>query len=120
MSVRFGGRMPLVPIDLPPDYSAFKAEVIADQESDDQGVYEIGWATNGRYADLPESTRLAIAQQVVRELVNEGRVVLVQAQWPRSSRDGEPITDVESTLSATATWAPEDPVVWMTDPPPHA
>jgi hypothetical protein len=54
-----------VPIELPPDYDDFKAEVLADQETDSQGVYEIWWSANSRYPNLPLSTRLAVAESVV-------------------------------------------------------
>jgi hypothetical protein len=29
-----------MPTELPPDYDAFKAEVVSDQGDDNQGVYE--------------------------------------------------------------------------------
>jgi len=46
-----------MPIDLPPDYDAFMAEVGSDQAEDDQGVYEVWWKTNTWYPDQPLCTR---------------------------------------------------------------
>jgi hypothetical protein len=42
-----------MPIDLPPDYNAFKADIISDQADDDQGVYEVWWHANSWYDRAP-------------------------------------------------------------------
>lgn len=61
-----------MPIDLPSNYDAFKADAIADQASEAQGVYEVWWNANSWYPDQPLSTRLAIAESVVTDLLREG------------------------------------------------
>jgi hypothetical protein len=106
-----------MPIDLPADYDEFKAEVLADQERDDQGVYEVWWSANSRYPDLPLSTRLGIAESVVRDLLSEGRITLVRGEWIGPSHEREPVSDPEATLRHWATWAlpPDQRVVWMAD-----
>ena len=81
-----------MPIELPPDYEAFKAEVISDQAHDSQGVYEVWWSANSRYPDLPLSTRLAIAESVVRHLLREGRDVLVRGEWIGPENEREPVS----------------------------
>lgn len=68
-------------IDRPADYDDFKAEVLADQEADEQGVYEVWWSANSRYPGLSLSARLAIAESVVGELLRAGRISLVQGKW---------------------------------------
>lgn len=104
-------------IDLPPDYEAFKAEVVSDQGQDDQGVYEVWWQANTWYPEQPLSTRLAIAESVVRELTRTGLVRLVRGEWTGPDHAREPVPDVEAALRDWATWVPQpgQPVVWMAD-----
>ncbi len=104
-----------MPIELPPDYDAFKAEVVSDQSNDDQGVYEVWWHANSRYPDLPLSTRLGIAESVVNELVREGRIVLVRGEWIGPDHEREVLSDQETALRDWVTWVPQpgEPVVWM-------
>jgi hypothetical protein len=106
-----------MPIDLPPDYDAFKAEVVSDQGVDNQGVYEVWWQANTWYPDQPLSTRLAIAESVVRDLLGEGRITLVHGEWIGPGYAREPVADVDVALRDWATWVPQSgkPVVWMAD-----
>jgi len=106
-----------VPIELPSDYEAFKADVVSDQRDDDQGVYEVWWLANSRYPDLPLSRRLAIAEAVVIDLVREGRVRLVSGEWTVPDDERLPVPDPEAALRAFVTWVPQPdkPVVWMAD-----
>lgn len=104
-----------MPIELPADYDDFKADVLSDQQRDSQGVYEVWWSANSRYPGLPASTRLAIAESVVRELLSEGRVTLVRGEWIGPDHEREPVQDPAAALRDWATWTlPEGkPVVWM-------
>jgi hypothetical protein len=104
-----------MPIDLPPDYEAFKAEVLSDQGDDDQGVYEVWWHANSRYPDQPLSTRLAVAEAVVRDLLREGRITLVRGDWIGQDHVHEAVPDADVTLRDWVTWVPQpdEPVVWM-------
>lgn len=106
-----------MPTEMPSDYAAFKVDVLADQERDSQGVYEVLWAANSRWPDLPVSTRLAIAERVVSDLLHEGRVRLVRGKWIGPEFDREPVSDPGAVLRDWATWAlpPDEPVVWMAD-----
>jgi hypothetical protein len=105
-----------VAVDLPADFEDFKASVLADQADDDQGVYEVWWAANSRYPHLPLSTRLAIAEQTVRELVRGGHVRLVRGRWIGSDHDRDPVPNTDAALLAWATWVPSDEdVVWLVD-----
>lgn len=106
-----------VPIDLPPDYDAFMADVVSDQGHDSQGVYEVWWQANTWYPDQPLSTRLAIAESVVRDLLREGRITLVRGEWIGPDHAREPVTDVDTALRDWATWVlqADKPVVWMAD-----
>jgi hypothetical protein len=103
--------------ELPPDYEAFMAVVSAAQEDDDQGVYEVWWHANHRYPDLPLSTRLALSESVVRDLLREHRVRLVEGDSNGPTHEPQPVGDPEETLRHWATWvlSPDQPVVWMVD-----
>lgn len=104
-------------IPMPPDYAAFKAEVVSDQERDSQSVYEVWWAANSRYPNLSLSNRLAIAESVVRDLLSDGRVVLVRGPWIGPDQEREAVADPVGALLDWATWVPQpdQPVVWMAD-----
>ncbi len=106
-----------MPIDLPTDYDDFKAEVLADQDTDSQGVYEVWWSANSRWPGLPVSARLAIAEAVVHDLLRDGHITLVRGEWIGPDFEREPVPDVENALRDWATWVPQssEPVVWMAD-----
>jgi hypothetical protein len=106
-----------MPIDLPPDYDEFKAEVFADQGRDAQGVYEVWWLANTRYPDLAASSRLAIAESVVRDLVSERRIALVRSDWIGADHDRGVVLDPQAALLAWDTWVPQpgEAVTWMSD-----
>lgn len=104
-----------MPIDLLADYQDFKAEVLADQDRDSQGVYEVWWSANARYPDLALSARLAIAESVVGDLLSEGRITLVRGEWIGPDHEREQVPEPEVALRNWATWVPlpGQPVVWM-------
>lgn len=106
-----------MPIDLPPDFDAFKAEVVSDLRDDNQGVYEVWWQANTWYPDQLLSARLAIAESVVRDLLREGRITLVRGEWIGPDHVREPVADVDAALRDWATWVPQadKSVVWMAD-----
>jgi hypothetical protein len=106
-----------MPIDLPPDYDQFKAEVLRDQGREAQGVYEVCWSANSRYPDLAASTRLAIAESVVRDLVSQRRITLVRSEWIGPEHDPEVVSDPQAALLAWDTWVPQpgEPGIWMAD-----
>ncbi len=109
--------MACMSFDLPSDYEAFVADVISDQGRDSQGVYEVLWHANSRYPDLRLSSRVAIAESVVQELLRRGRVTLVRGKWIGPDHPREAVVDVAATLRDNATWmpVPGEPVVWMAD-----
>jgi hypothetical protein len=103
-----------MPIELPEDYEDFKASVVFDMSQDSQGVYEVWWAANSWYPALPLSRRLAIAENVVSDLLAEGRVTLVRGKWIGPDHEREAVGDAQSTLLDWATWVPQDEsVVWL-------
>jgi hypothetical protein len=106
-----------MPIELPPDYEALKAQVISNQEAHDQCVYEVWWAADSRYPELPLSARLAIGEAVVSDLLREGRVTLVRGEWTGPRHEREAVADEQAALLGWATWVPQpgEPVTWMTD-----
>jgi hypothetical protein len=92
------------PIDLPSDYNDFKAEVLADQDEDSQGVYEVWWSANSRYPELPLSTRLAIAESVVSDLLRERRITLVLGEWMGPDQERDSVAAEAAALRDWATW----------------
>ncbi len=104
-------------VNLPPDYEAFVADVVSDQERESQGVYEVWWHANTRYPDLSLSTRLAIAESVVEDLLRRGRVTLVRGEWIGPEFPREAVADTDAALRDWKTWVPqpEEPAVWMAD-----
>ncbi|CAN5638780.1 hypothetical protein BH11ACT8_BH11ACT8_05220 [soil metagenome] len=106
-----------MPLSLPPDYDAFRAAVLSDQGDDHQGVYEVWWQANSWYPDQPVSTRLAIAEAVVTDLLREERIRLVRGEWIGPGHPCEPVTDVDAALRDWATWVPQPgvPVVWLAE-----
>ena len=107
-----------VKLELPSDYESFKASVVDDQYDDDQGVYEVLWAANTRYPGLALSSRLAVAESVVSELLSEGLVCLVRGEWTGSPSERDLVEDPLAALLDWSTWTlpPGEPVVWMTRP----
>ena len=69
------------------------------------------------YPDQLLSTRLAIAESVVTDLLREGRVTLVRGEWIGPGHAREPVANLSEALRDWATWVPQPdkPVVWMAD-----
>lgn len=76
------------------------------------------WNANTRYPDQPLSTRLAIAEAVVRDLLREGRIALVRSKWIGRDQAHEAVLDEDMVLRDWATWVPQPDgtLVWMTSP----
>jgi hypothetical protein len=85
-----------MPIELPSDYADYQAEVLADQDREPQAVYETWWTANSRYPQLALSTRLAIAESVVRDMLEQGRIKLVRGLWVGYEFPHEEVTDLRS------------------------
>jgi hypothetical protein len=99
--------------NLPDNYEDFKSSIF-DTSADSLGVYEVWTAANCDYPTLPVSERLAIAEQVVSDLLAEGRVTLVRGRWIGPEHDHEAVDDPVATLREWRTWVPEQgSVVWL-------
>jgi hypothetical protein len=95
---------------------ALRASVRSDLDREDVGVYEVWWEANGLFPDWPASRRLAAAETVVTELIDEGLVRLWRGRWvgPEEERRAVPSGEVTDVLRAWSTWVPQqDEVVWM-------
>lgn len=60
----------------PTDYPKFRAAILAEIEDDPTGVYEVWWEANIRYGERLLSERLAVAEQLVAELVDQRKITL--------------------------------------------
>jgi hypothetical protein len=72
----------------PDDYAALRASVLFDIQQDWLGIYEVWWEANSRYPTRALSERLAIAEDLVSDLLGSGAVAIYRAdQWPPSLDD---------------------------------
>jgi len=102
-------------LQLPDDYNSFKESVLWDQQLDDQGLYEVWWAANSRYPALALSSRLAVAEAAVSDLLSDGRVRLVRGPWTGPAGERETVENPFAALLDWETWVlgPGQLVVWM-------
>ena len=95
---------------------ALKALVLELLDEDDLVVYQVWWFANSQYPDLPLSVRLALAEEVVAELVTTDIAHLVASPWPDgpSMGTGQPVADLRSALRLSETWVPSsNQVIWL-------
>ena len=95
---------------------ALKASVLELLDEDDLGVYEVWWFANSQYPDLPLSMRLALAEEVVTELVTTDIAHLVASPWPDGPiiGTGQPVDDLRSVLRSSETWVlSSNQVIWL-------
>jgi hypothetical protein len=114
-----------MPNTAPADYQDFVDTIAHEASRFDQGVYEVWWDANSRYPDWPLSRRLAIAEQVMDDLIANYDIRFFRAAWQDTDHP-EPIAadEVPAVLRAWETWVvpPDgDAVVWFriadADPP---
>lgn len=97
-----------------PGYDAFKAFVLLDVHDDRLGVYEVWWEANMRYPEAPVSSRLAVAEAIVTDLLATSAVRLVAGPWVGADQECEQVADPAAVLREGATWVPRvERVVWI-------
>ena len=83
-------------------------KALMDANDDIPAVLHIWWAANSTYPELPLSERLALSEQVIRQILDDGLVVLIRRR--RIDNEGEevPPEQWDSLLKRWDTWvAPE-------------
>lgn len=93
-----------------------REEVLTLLAEDDVPVQEIWWAANSLFPEAALSTRLALAEQLVRDLVGDGGASVYRTSWlaedgAASSGVGE--AELEEVLRAWSTWITSEDAVLL-------
>ncbi len=96
-----------------PRVHALVREAIIDVSGDIPPVFHIWWRANSLYPDVAASERLALAEQTIRQLLNDGLVVLIRNRTMDYEGDEVPPDEYDSVLRQWDTWCapPEEGVV---------
>jgi hypothetical protein len=99
----------VVGLPTPDDIAEFADSILDDAFDDYLPVYEVWWTANVRYAALPASQRLEIAERVVDLLISAGWARLSRAPWDNwEQQEVIPPEDDVAILRDGATWYPTD------------
>ena len=98
-----------------PEISQLRAEVLALLRVDDLPVQEVWWAANSLFPDVPLSSRLALAERLVRTLVEEGAADLYRSPGPASPLTADTVDapDLEAVLRSWSTWITSEEAVLL-------
>lgn len=93
-----------------------RKEVLDLLGDDDVPVQAVWWAANSLFPEQALSTRLALAEELVRTLVDEGAANLYRSPWP--DPDGEVVADVvnaevDDVLRSWSTWITSEDAVLL-------
>jgi hypothetical protein len=98
------------------DRRLLRESVLDGLRCEAMGIYEVWYHANG-FSDEPMSERFAAAEDVVRDLANEGVVTLWIGHWigPQQEREPLELNRLDAVLRAFRTWVPdaEEPTPWM-------
>ncbi|MFA5884633.1 MAG: hypothetical protein WDA60_12335 [Acidimicrobiia bacterium] len=61
----------------------------------DQGLWEVVWSLNASHASAPVASKVTLARELIFDSLSEGVVTLSASEWPRTARDGRPLTATE-------------------------
>ncbi|WP_324273895.1 hypothetical protein [Blastococcus brunescens] len=96
-------------------FSVLRCAVLVDACEDLAGVWVAWWHANGLFPDMAISDRLALAERVVRDLVDADLVSLHRGAWDGTlpSSDGATLVpiqrhDVPAVLKTYDVWVPSD------------
>ncbi len=104
-----------------PELEQLRKEVLDLLADDDVPVQAVWWAANSLFPEEALSARLALAEGLVRRLVDEGVANLYRSPWPDPG--GEVVDDVtnaevDDVLRSWSTWiTSEDAVLLRTRDP---
>jgi hypothetical protein len=99
-----------------PELGQLRNEVLGLLSDDDVPVQAVWWAANSLFPDQALSTRLALAEELVRTLIDEGAANLYRSTWPDS--DGEVVADVvnaevDEVLRSWSTWITSEDAILL-------
>jgi len=85
-------------------FRAYKRELLLNAFAFVNGVYEAWWRANALFPERALSERLAIAEQAIRELLDQGLIVLVRDD--NDPKGSEVLgSETEEVLKRWDTWA---------------
>jgi hypothetical protein len=93
-----------------------RAEILDLLSDGDMSVQEVWWAANSLFPEEPLSTRLAMAEDVVRRLLDEGDASLYRSPGPTSEDAPGPVgvAELEEVLRSWSTWITSEDAVLLT------
>lgn len=99
-----------------PEFDQLKSEVLDLLADDDVPVQAVWWSANSLFPEEALSTRLALAEELVRALVSEGEADLYRSPW--HDPESEVIVDVvnaevDDVLRSWSTWITSEEAVLL-------
>jgi hypothetical protein len=88
------------------EFGQLRNEILDLLSDDDMSVQEVWWAANSLFPEEALSARLAMAEDVVRRLVEDGDANLYRSPGPTSDDVPGPVgvADLEAVLRSWSTW----------------
>lgn len=94
--------------------AAIRSDLLISAGSHYTGLWEAWWEANGRLPDRPLSQRLALAEDVVRDLLGAGLIKLYRGPWIGDDFVEVPPGEVEELLRRWSSWVTDqDPLIWF-------
>ena len=78
--------------------------ILSDACEDYHGLYEIIWALNTRYPDVPEGSKRAVAQMALDDLVTRRLVSLYTTTWPGKSYVAVSEQQAHAAIAVASSW----------------
>jgi hypothetical protein len=80
-----------------------------DANDDIPPVLHVWWRANTLYPELPASERLALAEQAMHQVLNDGLIVLIRNRtYPHNMGEEVPPDEYDSVLKRWDTWCTPD------------
>ena len=97
------------------EFGQLRNEVLDLLSDDDMSVQEVWWAANSLFPEEALSARLAMAEDVVRRLVEDGDANLYRSPWPTSDDVPGPVgvAELEEVLRSWSTWITSEDAVLL-------
>ncbi len=96
-------------------HSALRSELLEDATHDYNPLWEAWSAANSRFPTLSLSQRLALAEDVIRDLLANGLIKLYRGPWTGSDKVQVPTEEEDHVLRRWDSWiAGQDPLIWFT------
>ena len=84
-------------------------DILSDGTADYTGLYEIIWALNHQYPEVSREQKIAAAQSIIGELLNERRVTLYSTLWASNHYEQVPPEEALAAIESRGVW--DDPSI---------